>query len=411
MSYEEKYKPSKLEEIEENKYQINYIKKWIMTYTQTTQFLSDNCLLKEKTKGRKKKFVNDNLEEIELSKRKGNLMIVGPHSSGKTLIIDLLCKELNYEMINLNNYVNEELNINLIKKIIKPDYFYENSNNNKIIIIDGYEKIISNNKKKEILNITKDNNFLRLLPIIIISNNVHTPNLVNLKKNVNLIEIYNLNIDSIKKLMNNICYNENINIKYKLFDVIIRTYKYDIRKILFNLEILKIINDDNIITIKEIEYTLLILKNKDITGSLFEIVKDIMTNCYNIIKYIDIFKIYKNILSLTLYENYYNFCYSTHYKEIINNFKLSDLIENYIHSEQNWDLNVLHSLIGCAIPAYYISNNYNGSTNTIIYPNDMYKTTIKKKNNKKNDKIINNNNVYCFNNKSVEELIYLNDLI
>ena len=39
------------------------------------------------------------------------------------------------------------------------------------------------------------------------------------------------------------------------------------------------------------------------------------------------------------------------------------------------------------------------------------KQQLKKKNNKKNDKIINNNNVYCFNNKSVEELIYLNDLI
>ena len=155
-----------------------------------------------------------------------------------------------------------------------------------------------------------------------------------------------------------------------------------------------------------------IIKNKNYTNELFSIVFSLIINEKKTNEYIELFKIHKAILSLMLYENYYNYCSGiNNYYNIINNFKLGDLIENYIHSEQNWNLNILHCYTSCAIPAYYISNNYNGNKNKTIYPIDLNKTTIKKKKNKKNDKIINNENIYYYNNKSIEELIFFNDIL
>jgi hypothetical protein len=412
MSFEIKYKPKKIDEIVGNNCILLKMEEWITKYDITTKFLLDNNLLKEKTKGRKKKLNSVSVDEIEMSKKKGSLIIIGPHGCGKSVSINMICEKLNCKIINFNDYQFEEFNIALLKKIIKPDYFFEEEYQNKILLIDGYEKIISKKIKKEILNLVKYNNFHRLIPFIIVSNNKHSSCLSTLKKSVNIIEMYSLNNDNIKKIMNNICYNEEININNKLYDMIIKNCKYDIRKIMFNLEILKIIHNEDIINIEKLENLNEIIKNKNYTNELFGIVFSLIITEKKPNEYIELFKIHKSILSLMLYENYYNYCSGiNNYYNIINNFKLGDLIENYIHSEQNWNLNSLHCFSSCSIPAYYISNNYNGNKNKTVYPIDLNKTTIKKKKNKKNDKIINNENIYYYNNKSIEELIFFNDIL
>ena len=40
--------------------------------------------------------------EIEYSKRKGNLLITGPHGSGKSTIINIILKDGKYDIVNLN---------------------------------------------------------------------------------------------------------------------------------------------------------------------------------------------------------------------------------------------------------------------------------------------------------------------
>jgi hypothetical protein len=410
MKIENKYKPKSIDDIIGNKLVINDIIEWITTFDNTTKFLLKHKLLKETTKGRKKKIVDATNYELELSKRKSTLLITGNHGFGKTLITNLICKHLNINIINITENINENIDINFLNKIIKPDNFFEEDNNKKIVVIDSYEKIISNNDKKDIFDLIKQNNFRRLVPIIIISNDNHNTNLSNLKKNVNLIKITELQIDKLKLHIKNICFEEDIDIdNSKIYDKIIKNSKFDIRKILFNLEILKKIYNNENIDEDKINYIFSILKNKDFNNDLFGIVSHIIKNKFNINDCIKLYKIHKMILSLTLYENYYKFCDNNIYNNIISNFQFGDLIENYIQSEHNYDLNILHSLVSCVVPSYYISTNYNNKNEKIDYPNDLNKTTIKKKFNKKKNKNDIQNNYY-YNNKSIEELIYLNDI-
>ena len=410
MKIEDKYKPKSIDDIIGNKLVINDIIEWITAFDDTTKFLLKHKLLKKTTKGRKKKIIDATDYELELSKRKSTLLITGNHGFGKTLITNLICKHLNINIINITENVSESIDINFLNKIIKSDNFFEEDNNKKIVVIDSYEKIISNNDKTDIFELIKQNNYRRLVPIIILSNDNHNTNLSNLKKNVNLIKISELQIDKLKLYIKNICFEEDINIdNNKIYDKIIKNSKFDIRKILFNLEILKKIYNNEIINDEKINYIFLILKNKDFNNDLFGIVSHIIKNKFNINDCIKLYKIHKMILSLTLYENYYKFCDNSIYNNIISNFQFGDLIENYIQSEHNYDLNILHSLVSCVVPAYYISNNYNNKNEKIEYPNDLNKTTIKKKFNKKKNKNDIQNNYY-YNNKSIEELIYLNDI-
>ena len=238
MNFEEKYKPKNISNIIGNKDNIDNITKWILSYDDVTKSLIKNGLLKKSTKGRKKKMNEASEIDIEYSKRKGNLLIMGNHGCGKSITIDLICKNIGYDIITLNKYDTNLINTNFIIKITKPNLLYEDvDQNKKIILIDELESLITRNEKKEILNIIKDNNYNRLVPIIIISNGHHRGQLTDIKKNVNMINIVEISYYDMKKWMDIVCKNENININNNLYENIIDHCQKDMRKILFHLKI------------------------------------------------------------------------------------------------------------------------------------------------------------------------------
>ena len=65
MSIEESYKPKNINDIIGNKKSIFYIKDWLENYEIVRKFLKENGLLKKSSKGRKKKLININQQEIE----------------------------------------------------------------------------------------------------------------------------------------------------------------------------------------------------------------------------------------------------------------------------------------------------------------------------------------------------------
>jgi len=103
MKIEDKYKPKSIDDIIGNKTVINDMIEWITSFYDTTDFLIKHKLLKETTKGRKKKIIDATNYELELSKRKSTLLITGNHGFGKTLITNLICKHLNINIINKTN--------------------------------------------------------------------------------------------------------------------------------------------------------------------------------------------------------------------------------------------------------------------------------------------------------------------
>ena len=401
MSLIEKYTPNKLDELIYSKQNIHSIKNWLETFHDATNLLKRNGLLKKSTKGRKKKIIDATEQELEYVNKKANLLIIGPHGSGKSLLVKLLLEDMNYEVIHLNSIDSDHLNIEFIEKIIKPSIFDENPDIKKILLIDELESLITRNDKKNILNIIKTNNYSRNVPTIIISNEQHNSHLTEIKKITNVINFTPLTNNEIKEFMLNICKTERIKISFTVFDKFIELCNNDIRKILYLLDELNIIYKDKSISKENLLEINNIMNNSNNNINLIQITKELLTNFKNINTSYELFKIDNVTIPLMLYENYHKYIDKKNYNKIIENISFGDVINNYIHGEQNWDLMEIYGIISCSIPSYYI-NKYKNTNKyiPIVYTSEFNKTSVQK-HNKKN---------FNYFDKSIEEFIYIKDI-
>ncbi|AYV80364.1 MAG: replication factor C large subunit [Gaeavirus sp.] len=417
---QQKYKPTKLTNIIGNNKSIAYIEEWLNTYNDVKEFLKRNGLLKKSSKGRKKKLVNMNPDEIEYSKRKGNLLITGPHGSGKSTITSIILKNNNYDIINLNSLDSKiKIDIDLIAKLSSKNM---NDNTKKtILLIDELESVITLNDKTAVFNIIKDNNFNRWMPIIIITNNQHNKQLSETKKHSNEIKIYSPFLSEITKWVHTICKSERIPLQYDIIPKFIEYCQSDMRKILIQLDELKVNycnnNNNAIITNVQLEEFMDIMKNKDQDFDLYKSTEKMLTNYKDIDNCLELYDSEKVLVPLMIHENYHKFIIESEYSRILDNLSRGDILENYIHGEQNWDLLEIHGLISCAIPSYYInkfSNHANNTPNTLIFAADLNRTSVKKMNkkniNKTNESIL-KNSYKNIRNKSIDEFIYMGEIV
>lgn len=445
-----KYNPTKLSQVIGSVKAIETIKNWLETYEEVKESLKNNGLLKKSSKGRKKKLVNISPLDLEYSKRKGNLLITGSHGCGKSLIVNLILKSGDYDVINLNNFDSKvEINSELISKLAISD-----TPGKKVLVIDEYESIITLNDKVSIFNIIKENNYNRWMPVIIVTNNQHNKHLNETKKYSNEIKIYAPFPSDIGKWVYNICKSEKIMLEYQLIQLFIEYCQNDLRKILIQLDELKINYGTDKINQETLEKFMDIMKKKDKNYDLYKATEKMLLEYESIDTCLELYESQKVLMPLMIHENYHDYIKQEHYYKIIDIMSKADLLENYIHGEQNWDLLEIHGYKSCAIPSYYI-NKYrnNNSTNKICFAIDLNRTSVKKMNkkniNKTNDKNgkmdgINgkmddkNCNLDCINgkldgingkldcingkiddknnktnirNKSIEEFIYMNDII
>ena len=410
-----KYKPIKLCDIIGNTKVIEYIKYWLESYEHVNNFLRENGLLKKSSKGRKKKLVNISEEEIEFSKRKGNLLITGPHGCGKSSIVNIILKEAGYEIINLNMLDPKiKIDIDLISKLSYKNYLDGNPKK-LILVIDELESVITLNDKLGVFNIIKDNNFKRWMPIIIITNNQHNKQLNETKKYSNEVKVYPPYLNEINRWVYNICKREKINLEYDLINKFIEYCQYDMRKILIQLDELKINYKDNKITSILFDNFINIMKKKDLDFDLYKATDKLLTDYKNIDTCIELYETEKVLIPLMIHENYHKFIIQQEYSKVLNNLSIGDILENYIYGEQNWDLLELHGYISCAIPSYYI-NKYSSpkKSGSLVFAADLNRTSVKKMNKKninKTNETINKNSNEVIRNKSIDEFIYMGEII
>lgn len=409
-----KYKPTSINEIIGNKDSIKNISKWLETYDEVKNFLKNNGLLKKSSKGRKKKLTNINDEEIEYSKRKGNLLISGPHGCGKSTIITIILNSYGYQIINLNTLdQKEKIDTDLISKF---EMNYDIKEDKKpILLIDELESVITLNDKNGVFNIIKENNFKRWMPIIIITNNQHNKQLNEIKKFSNEIKIYAPFQNETIKWIANICKKENINLEYSIIGKFVEYCQNDIRKILIQLDELKINYGSMKINLNLFEKFIEIMKEKDLDFDLYKATNKIMTNYINLETCLELYETEKVLIPLMIFENYFNFSKKIAYSNILNNLSMGDILENYIHGEQNWDLLELHGLISCCIPSYLINKYSNGIKNAKLeFAADLNRTSVKKMNKKnitKTNDNLNKNYYKNIRNKSIDEFIYMSEII
>lgn len=409
-----KYKPKELTDIIGNKEQIEYIINWLETYNDVKKFLKENGLLKKSSKGRKKKLVNITAKETEYSIRKGNLLISGSHGCGKSAIISIILNKYNYEVINFNMLdLKEKIDIELMTKLVMN--YKTDSEKTPILLIDELESVITLNDKNCVFNIIKENNFRRWMPIIIITNNQHNKQLSEIKKISNEIKIYPPYHKEISKWVNNICINEKISMEPNVINRFVEYCQNDMRKILIQLDELKISYKSKTISLELLNSFMDVMKEKDLDFDLYKATNKILTDYKGIDLCLDLYETEKVLIPLMVFENYHKFIKKNNYSNILDNLSIGDILENYIYGEQNWDLLELHGIISCCIPSYLISKYSNNiKFSKLEFAADLNRTSVKKMN-KKNITRTNNtltkNHYKNIRNKSIDEFIYMGEIM
>lgn len=409
-----KYKPKKIDDIIGNTTSIDYIKNWLETYDNVKDFLKTNGLLKKSSKGRKKKLTNITNVELEYSKRKGNLLITGPHGCGKSSIISIILSEYNYEVISLNMLDQKiKIDIDLISKLSLNNNV--DNKKKKILLIDELESVITLNDKNGVFNIIKDNNYKRWMPIIIITNNQHNKQLNEAKKYSNETKIYPPYESEMVKLVNKICKNEKISLEWEQIKKFVEYCQSDMRKILIQLDELKINYGTNKIDSTILENFMNIMKRKDLDFDLYKATNKMLTDYKNIETCLELYETEKVLMPLMIHENYHKYIKESEYSKILDNLSIGDILENYIYGEQNWDLLELHGIISCCIPSYLINKYSNGKKNgSLVFAADLNRTSVKKMNKKnitKTNNLLNKNCCKNIRNKSIDEFIYMGEII
>ena len=145
-------------------------------------------------------------------------------------------------------------------------------------------------------------------------------------------------------------------------------------------------------------------------------------NYTNILDCLKQYESEKVIIPLMLHQNYIK-CISKfgNHKQTKNKYDLinsiatsmavGDVLEDYIYSDQNWDMQEVHGFLTCVYPSYKLTNEKLNAHSEFLpkmlaFPSDFNRTSIKYIN-KKN---VTNSNI-CLKNMEIHDFIIANKLV
>ena len=277
-------------------------------------------------------------------------------------------------------------------------------------------------KKKRIIELVKINCEKKIFPIIFISNLQHNKLLTDITMYCDNFQIKSPSTSDTLTLLNRISEKENINYendKNKI--LIVKFCQNDFRRLISILYDLKNSFNKEVLTENDIKNYLFtsMKKNKDI--SLFEATKFLVDEYKNINDCINLYKVDKVLVPLTIHENFYKSLlgrYSDNnkilntMKNVTDSISKGDVIETNIYTDQNWFLHDIHGFFTCAKTSYNINKHKpKFKKNDIPYyslsfSSDLNQTSLKNINKKQ----ITNLQSF-FPDKSFKDIISLNKII
>lgn len=456
ISFSEKYIPKTLNDIIGNKSQITYIKNWLINYDKNKKLHTSNVKTKKKEPLKIDTDIDDSDEvdivtditadtdinvdtdidvhEFENKNRPKNkknvdgthacMTIFGDHGVGKTCTITTILNSLEYNIqtIDFSKIGSNKNMMEYINKIIKCNNIYDqlNDNNNMrtAIIVDEMESAGSPIEKKFILTLLKKNEEYWYFPIIFISNGKHSKLITILRKNTNVVNFYQPARDNLLKLLIRLCEIEKIQIESKeLGYKIVEHSQYDYRRLISILQYLYESYGNKIIQQNFEEYKK-ICKSKDVNINIYKAASNMITSYKSIDECLRLYEGEKATIPLMLQQNYIT-CLIKYNKNSDKSFKLADeiaksiafgdLVENYIYSDQNWDMQEVHGFLTCVNPAYKLYSermNINNETfcrYELVYPMTFNRSSIKHINKK--------NIIKSDINLEITDFIYANKLV
>ncbi|CAH6421586.1 DNA replication factor RFC1 [uncultured virus] len=405
----EKFKPKKINEFICNKTAVKNIEIWLNKF--------------DKIKNEKKKNNKNNTVDKKKLLMKSCLLVTGNHGVGKSVVIETVLKEYNYEIqtIDFSSIKSSKCIKDCLHKIVNSsnviNMIYGKKQKKIAIVVDELESITSTTEKNSIVILQKINDLNWFCPIIFISNNQHNKLLAEIKKNALEIKLFTPFLSDIKELLFQIVRSENIKIKNeRVIDKLINHSQYDIRRLIGILEDIKNIFENAIITVELIDEYCQMSKKKDIDIDLFKATEGLLYNYKSVDECLRYFETEKVLLPLMVHHNYAKHILTNvdnidkRYQiaqKVSDSLSTGDVIENYIYGDQNWDMQEIHGFYTCAITSFYLCDNIkNPQKIPLTFTTDLNKTSIKKIN-KKNI----TNTGRCFNNMTIFDYIYINKII
>jgi len=390
-----KYRPNSLSQIIGHKLQIKKIKEWLV--------------------------------DVKHKNKNNAIIVSGNHGIGKTLTVKLILEEIGYivrvinpsEIKDFRNLDDFDEYYNQENSIISQLNFYKNKNNKFALIFDETENISLTSEKKYIMDIYRENNRTYSFPLIFISNNQHSKLLNDLKKNCEEIRFFSPSSLEIKSLIKTISIKEAFAIKdiENIYEKIINFCQFDIRRLINILQELSY-HFKEITNIKSIEEFFEKTRQKNIDVGLYEATEKLLNNYLD---YDSIFKLYESekvLLPLMIHEHYIKKILTQTkqpWDKIIyslvktsDSISRGDNIETSIYTDQNWYLQNIHGFYTCLNTSFWInrySSNYKLTTDKMKFSSDLNKTSLKNINRKNI-----NNLLKITPNKSIEEIIFINQL-
>jgi replication factor C subunit 1 len=369
--------------------------------------------------------INYFLKEFK-RQQNSSILISGNHGVGKGMITKLILEKNNYYYKWLgykdekNKDILDDIQNGITGENIRQHYVKDEKQ--FALVIDDIEKITLKSEKKRVLELVKNNSIEKLFPIIFISNLQHNKLLTDILVNSEEYKIYGPKNNELLTLLERIIDKEDIKLedsKCKL--QIIKFAQNDIRRLISVLYDIKNSFGNNILNKSDLKRYLStsMKKNKDI--SLFDATKILIDEYKNINYCIDLYKVDKVLVPLTIHENFYKSLIGRYNdnSKILNTMKYvtdsiskGDVIETNIYTDQNWFLHDIHGFFTCAKTSYNINKHkpkYN--TDAIPYYNlsfssDLNQTSLKNINKKQ----ITNLQAF-FPDKSFKDIICMNKII
>lgn len=136
------------------------------------------------------------------------LLIYGPSGTGKTLIVNLMAKEKNMSLFEIN--ASDDRSASSIKETLLPASKEGSLFKRRLILIDEVDSFGESDRGgiAEIIKIIKDS----ANPIILIANDAYNPKLRSLRAYCELIRIRRIPVNTIEKKLEEIALNEKIKI-------------------------------------------------------------------------------------------------------------------------------------------------------------------------------------------------------
>jgi len=329
------------------------------------------------------------------------------------------------QTVNLSKIGSNKNVIDNVNKLTVGSNVYSKLNDEEkekiAVVIDELESAISPVEKNFILTLLKKNEERWFFPILFISSGKHSKLNTTIKTNSNVVSFYRPTNDVLMKLLcligqkEKMCFeNENVG------NMIVEYSQNDFRRLTSILQDLKTMYAGKQITKKHVLEYCKMFKKKDTDIDIYRAATKMFIDYESIDDCLRLYEGEKVIIPLVMHQNYIKCINNFHPNggksfKIVNDISKSmaygDIIEDYIYSDQNWDMKEVHGFLTCIYTSYKLHvNKLNVHPEylkqSLEFPYDLNRTSIKQIN-KRN--VTNSNG--CLKNMEIKDFIFANRLI